>query len=75
MKPLTRYIGLLLIGGLMFSSRHHDTYIIGSAYKACCYQAKTQLVKESQQCESGENGFSFFKDVIANILPALKSLN
>jgi hypothetical protein len=75
MKRLTRYIGLLMIGGLMFSFHHHHTYIIGNTCKVCFYQAKTQPVKESVQCKSDENGFSFFKDVIANILPALKSLN
>ena len=75
MKCLTRYISLLLVSGLMLSFYYNYTYIIGDSCKVCLYQAKTQPVKESLQCKSGENGFSFFKDVIANILPALKSLN
>jgi hypothetical protein len=75
MKLMTRYISLLFICGLMFSFHHNYTYIIGSTCKAPSYLAKTQPVKEGSACKLSENGFSFFKDVVANILPVLKSLN
>jgi hypothetical protein len=74
MKLLIRYISLLVICGLMFSFYHNYTYIIGSYCKAP-YKAEVQPVKESPDCKLDNNGFSFLKDVLANILPVLKSLN
>jgi hypothetical protein len=47
----------------------------GKTGKACAYLSKTQTAKNNLQDKSCEKGFSFFKDVIANILPALKNLN
>jgi hypothetical protein len=73
MKILIRYISLLFICGLMFSLGH--TYIIGNTCKVYPNKAKTLPVTENLQSKLNENGFSFFKDVIANILPVLKSLN
>jgi hypothetical protein len=72
MKILIRYISLLFICGLMFTLCH--TYIIGNTCKVRSYPAKGQPVKESPQSKLHENGFSFFKDVIFNIVPALKNL-
>lgn len=74
MKPLTRYISLLLVGGLMLSFYYNYTYIIGDFCKVQSYVAKGQPVKATLQCESGGESFSFFKDVIFNIAPALKNL-
>ncbi len=74
MKLLIRYISLLLICGLMFSFCYNYTYIIGNYCKAH-YKSKVHLVKESQDCNLNNAGFSFFKDVLVNILPVLKSLN
>jgi hypothetical protein len=44
----------------------------GKVDAACSYSAKSQSIK---QCRSEEHCFSFFKDVIVNILPELKILN
>ena len=72
MKILIRYISLLFICGLMFTFCH--TYIIGNTCKVYTYPAKGQPVKTSLRSKLNENGFSFFKDVISNIAPALKNL-
>jgi hypothetical protein len=72
MKPSTKYISLLFIGGLMlffYPSKISDP---GRIDAPCSHLAKSQTIK---QCSSKENSFSFFKDVIANILPELKKLN
>ena len=74
MKLLIRYISLLVICGLMFSFCYNYTYIIGNYCKAS-YKTTVQPVKESPDCNLNNAGFSFFKDVLANILPVLKSLN
>lgn len=74
MKPVNRYISLLVICGLMLPLYDKHTYInIGTKNNAHVCQKKMQLVKESG-CNTDEEGFSFFKDVISNITPALKNL-
>lgn len=74
MKPLTRYISLLLICGLMLPLRRNNTYIIGKHDNVRFHLSKNIPVKQSNDCKQSQNGFSFFKDVIANILPALKNI-
>ncbi len=54
---------------------HHATNTTGNPGKTYSYLTKTQAGKKNLRNRLNENGFSFFKDVIANILPALKSLN
>jgi hypothetical protein len=39
---------------------------------SCAYQSNDEVVK---QCRNEEHCFSFFKDVIVNVLPELKILN
>jgi len=74
MRTLIRYISPLLICGLMFTLYYNHTYIIGNTFKVRAYPAKDQLVRTSLQSKLNENSFSFFKDVILNIMPALKIL-
>jgi hypothetical protein len=73
MKPVNRYISLLLICGLMLPLYDTHTYNIGMKNNVQICQEKTLSIKESN-CNSNERGFSFFKDVISNIVPALKNL-
>jgi len=56
---------------------HHQYTAVngGKAGKPCTYLSKTQPGKNCLQGDPDKKGFSFFKDVIANILPALKNLN
>ncbi|MDB5025165.1 MAG: hypothetical protein JWP78_2920 [Mucilaginibacter sp.] len=72
---LIRYISLLLICGLMLFFYFNAANTAGNSSKTHCCLTKIRPVKKSLQNKLDENGFSFFKDVIANILPALKSLN
>jgi hypothetical protein len=58
----------------MFTLYNNYTYIIGNHRKVHTYPPKGQPVKTSLQNKLNENGFSFFKDVISNIAPALKNL-
>ena len=74
MKRFIRYISLLLVGGLMLSFYYNYTYIIGGPCTVQSYVTKSQPVKTTLQCKLGGDGFSFFKDVISNIAPALKNL-
>lgn len=74
MKPVNRYISLLLICGLMLPLYDKHTYNdIGTKYNARVCQEKILPVK-APDCKSDEDGFSFFKDIISNIAPALKNL-
>lgn len=74
MKPVNRYISLLLICGLMLPLCDEHTYNnIGKKNSAPTCQEKVQSVKTSD-CQTDEGGFSFFKDVISNMTPALKNL-
>ena len=73
MKTLIRYISLLICGLVLFF--YHDaTNTIGNRGKTYPYLTKTQPVKKSLQSKLDENSFSFFKDVILNIVPTLKIL-
>jgi hypothetical protein len=74
MKLLIRTISLLLICGLMASFYQNHTYIIGMDCKTPA-KLKVQPVKKSLDCKLNDTSFSFYKDVLANILPVLKSLN
>lgn len=74
MKPLNRYMSLLLICGLMLPLHDEHTYNnIGKKNNAPSYQEKAQSIKPSD-CKTGKGGFSFFKDVILGLTPALKKL-
>jgi hypothetical protein len=72
MNPVIRYISLLLICGLMLPFYDNIKNEPGKIY-ACL--PKTQTIKYSLSGEINENSFSFIRDVVANILPALKNLN
>jgi hypothetical protein len=75
MRSVIRYVSPLLICGLIMARRQYTAVNVGKAGKACTCLSKTQRGKNSVQEKPSEKGFSFFKDVIANILPALKNLN
>ncbi|HEY9001870.1 MAG TPA: hypothetical protein VIM89_10995 [Mucilaginibacter sp.] len=73
MKPVNRYISLLLICGLMLPLCDKYTYNnVGTKNNAPVCQEKIQSIKESD-CEANRGGFSFFKDIISNIAPILKN--
>jgi len=75
MKPVNRYISLLLICGLMLLLYDKHTYNnIGIKNNAQACREKVQPVKASV-CKTEEEGFSFFKDVILNIAPVLRNIN
>ena len=74
MKPVNRYISLLLICGLMLPLYDKHTYNnIGIKNNGQTCREKIQSIK-GPDCKTDEGGFSFFKDVISNIAPALKNL-
>jgi len=74
MKPVNRYISLLLICGLMLPLYDKHTYNnIGTKSSVQTRREKTQPAAASD-CKTDEGGFSFFKDIISNIAPALKNL-
>ena len=75
MRSMIRYISPLLICGLIMAHHQYTAVNGGKTGKACTYLSKTQTGKNSVQEKPCEKSFSFFKDVIANILPALKNLN
>jgi hypothetical protein len=72
MKPSIKYISLLFIGGLMLFFYLNKTFNPGEIDTLCSHSAKSQSIK---QCGNEEHCFSFFKDVIVNILPELRILN
>ena len=73
MKPVNRYISLLMICGLMLPLYDKHTYNnIGIKNNAPARRGEIQSVKGSD-CKTDEEGFSFFKDVISNIVPELKN--
>ena len=74
MKPMTRYISLLLIGGLMLPLHRNNTCIPGMHVAMRVHLSKDLPCKQSNICRQSENGFSFFKDVITHVLPELKIL-
>jgi hypothetical protein len=53
---------------------HDATNTIGNPGKTYPYLTENQSVKKSLQSKLDENSFSFFKDVILNIVPTLKIL-
>jgi len=74
MKMPNRYISLLLICGLMLPLYDKHTYNnIGTKSSAPTCREKTQPAT-APDCKTDEGGFSFFKDIISNIAPALKNL-
>ena len=75
MKLLIRYIGLLLISGLMLPFCSNPTLITGEIVKEITDITKLKSVKCNAAGKLDEKGFSFFKDVVANTLPALKNLD
>jgi hypothetical protein len=52
----------------------HTYNTIGTTTNAQSCPGKIQTINGSD-CKTSEGGFSFFKDVISNIAPALKNLN
>lgn len=74
MKPLTRYISLLLVCGLMLPLHQKDTYIIGEYPNRRVRPPKPAHLSSASDDRYRVEEFSFFKDVLANILPALKHL-
>jgi len=75
MKPLTiiKYISPLLFGGLILSFY----YTLNNKTRPGCYPKPIQ-----QQMEIGKiankvkpAGFCFFKDIVSELFPVLKSLN
>mgnify|MGYP006951099861 CR=1 FL=1 len=73
MKPVNRYISLLLICGLMLPLYDKHTYNdIGDKNNVQGCRQKIQLAQEPDS-KTNEDGFSFFKDVISNIVPELKN--
>ena len=75
MKPVNRFISPLLICGLILPLYDNHTYNnIGEKNVAQPCGEKMQSIKDAD-CKSDESGFSFFKDVISNVAPALKNLN
>jgi hypothetical protein len=74
-RSLIRYISPLLIGGLILTFFYHTSYIKDEIVKADSCLVKTRQAKHAVACKIEEKGFSFFRDVVANIWPALKSLN
>jgi hypothetical protein len=72
MKSVNRYISLLLICGLMLPLYNKRTYNNISKKNSAPIYPKGPL--KGANCKSDERGFSFFKNVISNIAPALKNL-
>jgi len=69
---ISTYISLLLLCGFMllyYSTTHLNHR---RAIKPMPHAAKTQAVAQSLSARMSINSFSFFKDVISNILPVLK---
>jgi hypothetical protein len=76
MKPLLiRYIGLLIICGLMLPFYRDTINPTGEMVKKVSNLTTTQPVKHSLSGKIYDNSFSFFRDVVTNILPVLKNLN
>jgi len=74
MKPVNRYISLLLICGLMLPLCDKHIYSnIGIKNNAQVCQEKVHPMKATD-CKTEEEGFSFFKDVISNIAPVLRNI-
>jgi hypothetical protein len=73
MKPVNRYISLLLICGLMLPLYDKHTYNdIGDKNNVQGCRQKIQLAQEPDS-KTNNGGFSLFKDVISNIVPELKN--
>ena len=71
MKMPSTYISLLLLCGLMLLfiyCRNNKPAHVHSD------MAKTQPARHLIQDKKNESGFSFFRDVISNIAPALKNI-
>jgi hypothetical protein len=76
MKPLLiRYIGLLIICGLMLPFYRYTIGTTGKMVKKVSNLITTPPVKHRLTGKIHENSFSFFRDVVTNILPVLKNLN
>lgn len=58
---------------LLFSD--NNIYLICRHCSIVCHPTINQPVKEKPQPKPNESGFSFFKDIMPRILPALKKLN
>jgi hypothetical protein len=58
----------------MLPLRRNHTYVIGKNDHVRFHLSKNIPVKPGNDCKQSQNGFSFFKDVLANILPALKNI-
>ena len=71
MKYLLKFISPLLISGLILPLSQHRDFQASMFAKT---QAEILAVKDSA-CRIQQNSFSFFNDVLVNILPALKNLN
>jgi len=71
MKYLLKFVSPLLISGLILPLTPHRDFQASIFAKT---QAEILAVKDSA-CKMKEKGFSFFNDVLVNILPALKNLN
>ena len=73
MKPVNRYISLLLICGLMLPL--YDKHACDNISTTNNTQACPEKIRLAQDPDSktNEGGFSFFKDVISNIVPELKN--
>lgn len=74
MKPLTRYISLLLICGLMLPLSAHHSNMTGGAKNVRAGLFPPAQALQTSVYNSHQDGFSFFKDVLANIAPTLKNL-
>ena len=69
MKMPSTYISLLLFCGLMLLFLYCHNSKTTAAHSN---MVKVQPVRHILQNKKSESGFSFFRDVISNIAPALK---
>jgi hypothetical protein len=76
MKMPSTYISLLLLllGGLMFVFLHRPCKTRRSPVNVDTNQVRVQPAKHRLREKVDECGFSFFRDVISNIAPALKNI-
>ncbi len=71
---ISTYISLLLLCGFMLLYYNTTHLNNRKLIRKISYPAKTQAVKQSLSARISINSFSFFKDVIGNIAPALKNI-
>ncbi len=72
---MIKYISPLFFSGLILVLYLNTHSISTLQADLCARQSKNQCTSKCDACKPRKQSFSFFRDVVANVVPVLKNLH